>query len=96
MSVQNIAETHTLTKNNRPDFQTSEIKASSRKWRAFMPQNIMLPFLLSSTRNFDFCVILPNESNSVKLLIRWAHGKIIIIKNNTKLLFLKVVVKTMS
>lgn len=31
-----------------------------------MSQNIMLPFLLSSTRNFVvfFCLILPKESDS--------------------------------
>lgn len=43
-----------------------------------MPQNIMLLFLLSSSRNLDFSTILPNGDcqmkviqTTVKLLIKW-------------------------
>lgn len=64
MSVQNTAETRTLTKNNRNDFQPSEMKASSRKWRALMLQNSRQPLYSFIYQEFGFCMILPNDSDS--------------------------------
>lgn len=96
MSVQNIAETHTLTKDNRPQFQKSEMKA---RWRGLYVSEYCAALSFLVYQEFWWVFFFARScqmkviQTTVKLLNRWLlNGKNYFIKHI--LPFVKMVLAT--